>query len=81
MKPLTEVQEGQSVYILDLRNDRLCIEFFEKGCFPGDQIHIIQNSPLHKFIVFLSGGNRYRLYRNYAAAVITGIYSHHICLN
>ncbi|MFN8277446.1 MAG: ferrous iron transport protein A [Chitinophagales bacterium] len=80
-KPLLELEAGQWAYILDLKSDNLCAEFFRKGCFPGDHIYVVENSPAHPYIVFRSGRYCYHLRRQRAADVITGPFSLHFCLN
>jgi Fe2+ transport system protein FeoA len=81
MKPLSELAKGEYGYIVDLNDKKLMVELFDLGCFPGDLIRVINNTPLMDFITFKCRKNLIHLYKTKAKSIITNPTSFHFCLN
>ena len=81
MKPLSELPKGEFAYIVDLRDKSLTVELFELGCFPGDLIRVVENTPNVEFMTFRCRKNLIHLYRGKARSIITNATSFHFCLN
>ena len=81
MKPLSDLSKGQFAYIVDLKDRDVTVEFFELGCFPGDLIRVVENTPEVDFMTFSCNKSLIHLYRGKAQHVITNATSFHVCLN
>jgi len=81
MKPLSELPEGEFAYIVDLRDRRLTAELFDLGCFPGDLIRVVENTPDADFITFRCRKHDFHLFKNRARSIITNPTSFDFCLN
>ena len=81
MRPLSELPKGEFAYIVDLSDKKLTIELFELGCFPGDLIRVVENTPDSDFMTFRCRKNMIHLYREKASSIITNPTSFHFCLN
>jgi Fe2+ transport system protein FeoA len=81
MRPLSDLPKGEFAYIVDLRDRKLTLELFELGCFPGDLIRVVENTPGLEFITFRCRKNMIHLYRGKAESIITNPTSFHFCLN
>ena len=81
MKPLSDLSKGQFAYIVDLKDGDVTVEFFELGCFPGDLIRVVENTPEVDFMTFSCHESLIHLYKGKAKHVITNATSFHFCLN
>jgi hypothetical protein len=81
MRPLSELHSGEFAYIVDLIDKNLTVEFFELGCFPGDLIRVVANTPDVDFMTFRCRQGLIHLYKGKARHVITNATSFHVCLN
>jgi Fe2+ transport system protein FeoA len=81
MKPLTDLEIGEFGYIVDLKDNNLTRELFELGCFPGDLIKVVENSPGRDFMTFRCRDKSFHLYKRRARYIITNVVSYTFCLN
>lgn len=81
MKSLAELFKGEYAYIVDLKDNEVCEDFFDMGCFPGDLIRVLENNPNKDSMKVSCKNFQFPIYKKAAKKVITNVVSFEISLN
>ena len=81
MKPLTALKKGEFGFIVDLRDAVVCLEVFDFGCFPGEQIDVLENCPNAEHMRILLHNRAHKIAKLKAKTIITNVVSYDINLN
>jgi Fe2+ transport system protein FeoA len=81
LKPLHRILPGEKAYIIDMRNPRLCILFFEMGVFPGDLVEVRENIAEKCSLIVHINNRSYTIYKKEAETILTNKVSLEVCLN
>ena len=81
MKPLHHLSPGEKAFIVDMRNSKLCENFFELGVFPGDMVEMKENNTDNNSLIVSINNNTFNIYRKAAETIMTNVVSFEISLN
>jgi len=81
MKPLHKLTSGERAFIVDMRNSKLCEQFFELGIFPGDLVEVKENSSDNNSLLVCINNKNFNIYKKVAETIITNVVSFEVSLN
>lgn len=80
-RALSNLAEGESAFIVDLRDGKLTEYLLERGFIPGSRIYMKENKADKNSVVVKIGGRTIHIFRQSAETIITSQIAFDFCLN